>query len=283
MAKLFSISFPSFLPGIPSTPPEYILTVDTNKYWNARRALTFSLKKYFYYLYITKYNCEASTNGFYISYPFDIGDYCKGQSTVTTSTQFKVDSITAPTYYDPSDGEDKPVTIFTKMCSPYINTTWTANITQKYRRTNSSENGGGSANVSDIKTKKRNCYKDYILLNGNWVKVSNNPDTNFFDYTVTFPSTLTFRNQHSILGTNLDPDTLEVLSDFDFRGSYNHLVFGGTIDKEYCPSIGRNGTLIVVGKPVTSDVNGLGNACNGSSGFIAMNITWTASEKLELI
>jgi hypothetical protein len=282
MAKLFSTSFPIFIPGIPSTAPKYINVVDNGKYWNARKALTFSLKKYFYYLNIAKYNCQASTSGFYRSNKFDVGDYCKNQYTVTTSSGFKVNLITAPTYYA-SNGEYKPVTIFIKMCRSNVDSTWTANITQKYRRTNSLDSGGGAANVSDVKEKKRNCYKDYEWNGEKWVKISENPDTNFFDYTVTFPSTLTFTASQSYSETHLDPDTLEVLSGFDFRGTYNHLVFGGTIPKEYCPKIGKSGTLVFAGKPVSSDVDGLGTACGGSSGFIAMNITWIPSEKLELI
>lgn len=277
MGKLLDTSFPTFQPGpIPNSPPKWVNVYDSNKYWSARRALIVDIKKYFYLNYIAKYNCEASSAGFYKGHPFDIGDYCKGEQTVTTSKSFDVNNIIPPTYLN------KPKTIFINMCQG-PNNTWTAPITQRYRRTNSQDNGGGAANVSELVTKKRNCYKDYEWNGTKWVKVSENPDTSFFDYTVTFGSSLTLNIFGDSIYKYLDPNSYKVLSDISFNGVYNHLRLKGEVDPNCSVINPKTSTLIFNGKPVSSDVYGLGTACGQAEGRITMNVTWTPSDKLQLI
>jgi len=276
MPKVLNTAFPVFQPGpIPSSPPKYIVGFNKDQVWSAKKALTFNLKKYFYLLYVTKYKCQATTSGFYRQGPNNIGDYCKDQYEITTSSQFKVDKMSDPIKPTPNE----PATIFVNMCKGEP-TVYNAEITQKYRRTNSLGNGGGASNVSEIVEKKRNCNKDYDD-EGN--KISENPDTSFFDYTVTFPSSLNLEIYHSVFSVYLDPNDFTVLANFTFGGTYNHLIFKGSYNPDDCPKMSRAGTLVFNGKPISADVFGLGTACGSAGGTIVMNVTWTASEKFELI
>lgn len=284
MAKLLSIYFPVFQPApLPLSAPQWVNVYDKNKYWSIRKSLSFNLKKFLYLYYIAKYQCTASTTGFYKTGPiYDASDYCKGIYTVTTSSQFKVNKINIPMY------DEEEATIFLQMCGDGGHT-WTAEIQQKYRRTNSLNDGGSATNISDRVKKSRNCMQDYAYneQTGEWVKVSENPDKDFWDYTVTFDSLLDFSlgvlysfNYYAYL----DPDTLTIWPNIEFGGYHNHLVLDGIVNNEDCPSINpKKGTLVFAGKPISSQVNGLGNACDSSSGTIVMNVTWTPSDKLKLI
>lgn len=249
-----------------------------NKYWNARKSLSYTLKKYFYFRYAASFKVSATVSGFYKNPPVDIGDYCKNIVQVTTSSQFRIDKTISAKELDAEQANPPKNTfapsIHELMCG-YVNNNWYGKVKQKYRRTNATF-PFGAANVENQTEKKRNCYKDYDD-DGN--KISENPDYSIWDYTVYFDSLLSMEVDYGY-GNYLDDTNYTVQPSIDFGYSYNYM----TWDTDHKPDcvIKNNGTLVFVGKTITSVVYGLGNAC-GYEGNMNMQETWTTSSKLKLV
>lgn len=277
MPKLFRPSIVALELLIPVT------IQDDAIFQNARQNFSFSLKKYYYFVYIASFKVTASSSGYYKSEPFDICDYCKGNVTVTASSQFKVKT---PIYSGkeyaaktaPSPYKTAPPTTFELMCQ-WTTNEWIADVQQKYRRTNAADGALNVSNVSDRKEKKRNCCKDYDD-DGN--KISENPDTSFWDYTVTFDSRLTLGCTWG--GAFFDDVNLRVYPYVDFGGIYQHMNWSTQqwLDTYKDCKIQANGTLVFAGLNVTAKPWGLGNSC-GNQGQLNIQETWTPSSKLKLI
>lgn len=267
MPKIFSPTFPIF-----EIPP--VKVSDTNgdannkKYWAARKSFNVTLKKHFYYVYRAKFKVTGNLTGNYQYDPFDIGDYCKGIITRTTGTKFSV-------------GETKPTienaTIFTNMCGTV--TSWNAVVKQQYRRTDA-QSYIGANNISNVVIKKRNCYKDYDD-NGNLVPEPppRNPDTQLYDYTVTFESNLTLGFDLGFYGNYLDLETLTVWSNINFSGSVIYLTWDGS-GPTNCRTT-SNGNLTLDGKAVNMSMI-LGTPCS-YIGIVNMSENWSADGKLDLV
>jgi len=262
---------------------------EDKKYWAARKSLSYTLKKYYYFRNVASFKVSATTTGFYKTAPFDVGCdcgnpnpkscYCKNIVTVTTSSQFKVTETISEKEYAAEQSDPpintKPPSIHEIMCS-YLNNNWYGKVQQKYRRTNALNGAFGQSNVSDRKEKQRNCCRDYDD-DGN--KISENPDTSFWDYTVTFDSLLSMEVDYGF-GNYLDDTNYTVQPSIDFGKTYNYMSW----DTDYKPDcvIKNNGTLVFVGKTITSCMYGLGAACN-NEGNVNMQETWTTSSKLKLV
>lgn len=288
MPKVFIPRIQTMLLGpMPDNPPS-IITSD-KKYWAARKSLSYTLKKYSYFRNVASFKVSATTTGFYKSAPFDVGDdcgqpnpkscYCKNIVTVTTSSQFKVTETISGKERSAEESNPpkntKPPSIHELMCF-YVTNNWYGKVQQKYRRTNALDGAFFSDNVSDRKEKKRNCRRDYDD-DGN--QISDNPDTSFWDYTVTFDSLLSMEVDYGY-GNYLDDTNYTVQPSIDFGSTYNYMSWD-TDTKPNCV-IKNNGTLVFVGKTITSVVYGLGNAC-GNEGNMNMQETWTTSSKLKLV
>lgn len=288
MPKVFIPKIQEMLLGpMPNNPPS-VGYVPDKKYWAARKSLSYTLKKYYYFRNVASFKVSATTTGFYKLPPVDIGSdcgqpnpkscYCKNIVTVTTSTQFKVTKTISEKEYvaetqNPKKNT-KPPSIHELMCS-YVRNDWYGKVEQKYRRTNSTYLPSGPQ-ISDQKEKKRNCSRDYDD-NGN--KISENPDTSFWDYTVTFNSLLSMEVDYGFLNY-LDDTNYTVQPSIDFGKTYNYMSWD-TDYKENCV-IKNNGTLVFVGKTITSVMYGLGAACP-YEGNVNMQETWTTSSKLKLV
>lgn len=270
---------------MPDAMPSYF--PEDKKYWAARKSVSFTLKKYFYFIYVASFKVSASTTGYYQTPPFNIGSdcgdpnpkscYCRNIITVTRSTQFKLKYMLSEKefiadYYDPPKNTVPPST-HELMCGYAVNN-WLGFIEQKYRRTNATS-VPNDPNISDKKEKKRNCYRDYDD-DGN--KVSENPDTSLWDYTVTFESLLSI-NLNDGYGIFLDDTNYTVQPAIGFGYSYNYMSW----NTDYAPNcvIKNNGTLVFAGKTINSIVYGLGTACS-YEGNMNMQETWTTSSKLKL-
>jgi hypothetical protein len=277
MPKIFNPQIPTFYIGpMPNNSPSYP-ELD-NKYWNARKALSYTFKKFFYLRYIASFKVSASTTGFYKSGPFNVGDYCKNNITVTTSNQFKILKSLSKKEYDAESANITtfPPSIHELMCG-YCSSSWYGTVEQKYRRTNAGDGGIGVPNVSNRTEKKRNCYPDYDD-DGN--KISENPDYSFWDYTVTFNSILSMSTSYGYTTNYLDDTNYTVQPSIQFGESYNHM--GWPSDNEQECTIKSSGSLIFLGITLTSSVLGLGTAC-GNEGNINMQENWSASTNLKLI
>lgn len=277
MPKVFRPSIGSYFLGpMPDKPPPYFINDDV--YWNARKSFSFTLKKYCYFRYVASFKVTASTTGFYKNEPVDIGDYCKNIITVTTSTQFRVTDVLS---YKEKFGEDNnkntiPPSIYELMCG-YTNNNWFGKIQQKYRRSNALPPAPTGSNISDVTEKSRNCSKDYDD-DGN--KISENPDYSLFDYTVTFDSLLSVDIDYGY-GDFLDDVNFTVQPSISFGSTYNHLDWVDNAE-DFCAPFKTSGSLVFVGKTISSKVYGIGIAC-GKEGQINMQVTWSTSSKLKLV
>ena len=119
-------------------------------------------------------------------------------------------------------------------------------------------------------------FKDYDD-EGN--QISNNPDYSLWDYTVYFDSTLSMEVDYGY-GNYLNDTNYTVQPSINFGGTYNYMSWD-TDNKPNCV-IKNNGTLVFVGKTITSVVYGLGAAC-GNEGNMNMQETWTTFSKLQLV
>lgn len=282
MPKVFIPKIPPMSLGpMPNKMPDIYGGID-DKYWSARKSLSFTLKKYFYFKYVASFKVSATTSGYYKHPPQDIGDYCKNIVEVTASSVFTVTKTISDKENSAQQSNPPlntfPPSIHELMCG-YTTNNWHGKVKQKYRRTNSSY-PYGAQNVENQTEKKRNCYKDYDD-DGN--KISENPDTSIWDYTVYFDSSLIlYINGYGGSGGNfLDDTNFTVQPAIYFGGVYNHMGWPSDYEPD-CALMKSSGTLIFVGINVPSVVRSLGTACS-YEGNINMQENWSASSKLKLV
>ena len=287
MPKIFSGTIGFYSLGPMGSPGK---NVDV-KNWNAIKSMVFSLKDSFYYAYISKFKATSSLSYSTTSDPFDIGcagdQYCKGNITSTTNTQWKVATA--------KDGkmsacEDANPPCNTKEATTlelmyYVGNSWRSKIESKFRVTNAAGVCPTGPEISNCNTKMKNCCQDTRMdWDGEkWVRVdlSPNPDTTFNDHTYKVDSSISMSVGSSIYGGQfLDDSNYTVQNIGSFGGDGLHLTYESDYNPETCEKFNGKGTLTFVGKIPASYLNG--QPC-GTKGQAFLSETWSSASSVALM
>jgi hypothetical protein len=290
MAKIFNSGIGFYQLGPMGSPPPN----GDKKNWNAVKNMIFSLKDSFYHAYISKFKATSSLSYSTSSDPYDELEgcggeqYCKGNVTSTNSIQWKVATATD---YKISTCQDANPKCNTKEATTlelmyYVGNLWRSKIESKYRVTTARGNCPTGPEISNCKTKMRNCCQDMRMdFDGEkWVRttLSANPDTTFNDHTYKVDSyiSVNISSSGSSGGQFLDDSNYKVQGMGSFGGSYLYLEFESDYNPTTCEKFTGKGTLSFVGKIPASFLQG--KPC-GTKGQAFLSISWSPSSNAALM
>lgn len=261
------------------------------KSWNAVKSMVFSLKDAFYYTYRSKFKVTSSLSYSTTSDPFDIGcagdQYCKGQITSTSNTQWKV-ATTKDSKLSLCEDANPPCNtkeVTTLELMLYMVNGWSSKIEAKYRVTNAQGSCPEGPTISNCNVKNRNCCQDvrYDWDGEKWVRndLSTNPDTLFNDHTYKVDSSISMSvNTSTYGGQFLDDSNYTVQNIVQFGGDSLHLNFASDYNPTTCEKFTGKGTLSFVGKIPASYLHA--QPC-GTKGQAFLSETWSPTSSIALM